>query len=96
VHPTSLRRQSRWMGRKAFGSRKPNAGDYARALETTRILAERLGALEVPPSDLLDVSDFSRVTTSPSAQKRLLALRRSRLGPPGPDADEDDSEREAA
>jgi hypothetical protein len=40
-------------------------------------LSEQLAQLEVRPADLLDIHDFVRATTTPSAKKRMEALRQS-------------------
>ena len=77
VHPTSLRQQLQWMGEKTLRSKKPNPGDYERARTAAKKLFEELDQLGLAPADLLDIHDFVRTLTTPSAKKRLEALRLS-------------------
>jgi hypothetical protein len=80
VHPGSLRQQSKWMGERPVRSSKPNARDYEAARATACRLFEKLNDLELGPTDLLDVYDFVRASTTPTAKKRLETLRQSALG----------------
>ncbi len=79
VHPPSLGRQRKWMGERALNARKPNAMDYEKALRMATNLKEQLSPLGATAVDLLDIYDFIRAFTTPSASKRLEALRQSNL-----------------
>jgi hypothetical protein len=79
VHPTSLRQQSKWMGEKPIRSNKPNPRYYESACATANKLCDQLEQLGLAPVDLFDVYDFVRSSTTPSAKKRLEALRQSDL-----------------
>jgi hypothetical protein len=79
VHTTSLGRQRTWLGDSPIRSRKPNAIDYQKALKTSARIQHELQELGLTPVDLLDVYDFMRTSTTPSAMRRLEALRQSTL-----------------
>lgn len=77
VHSASLGRQRTWMGDSPIRARKPNAIDYRKALTTAERVERELKQLGQEPADLLDVYDFIRTATTPSAMRRLEALRQS-------------------
>ncbi len=79
VHPKSLGYQRRWLRESAISSRKPNIIDYRKALQTATDLRAQLEQSELAPADLLDVYDFIRTLTLPSAMKRLEALRQANI-----------------
>jgi hypothetical protein len=79
VHTTSLGRQRTWMGDSPIRARKPNAVDYQKALTTAERMQKELQPLGLEPTDLLDLYDFMRTSTTPSAMRRLQALRQSAL-----------------
>lgn len=75
VYPTSFAQQARAVKEPSPRSKQPNAVDYARALRIANALRQALGNLGVTPVDLIDVCDFMRVTTSPTARKNLKMRR---------------------
>jgi hypothetical protein len=75
VQPTSFREQARWLAPRLARDRIPSAAAYRQYLEMTRLLAKQLGEAGAPPFDLLDVVDFIRLTTSPTARKAMLARK---------------------
>ena len=77
VHPTSLRQQSKWMNETPIRA-NPNAADYERANTTARNLFQHLEQLGLAPTDLFDVYDFVRTTTTSAAKKHLEAQRQSK------------------
>jgi hypothetical protein len=74
VHRGSLQQQAKWMKQAAVRSDKPNALDYARARAFAKKVSGRLTELGVLPLDLLDVYDFIRTTTTPTAKKQLEVI----------------------
>jgi hypothetical protein len=67
INTTSFGRQRTWMGDSPIRSRKPNAVDYQKALTTATRIEQELQRLGLSPADLLDVYDFIRLSTTPSA-----------------------------
>jgi hypothetical protein len=82
VRPVNLRRLAHWTSHTALRSSHPNGADYARVVEVVRDLRAQLEKLGAPPADLMDVYDLLRLTTIPSAEQRMLAMRPSMLSAP--------------
>lgn len=96
VQPTSLGRQAKWLKQPPLRSQKPNAADYARARSLARDIEEHLDQLGIAPTDLLDVCDFVRATTSPTSRKRMSVLHDSPLGDAAPGVGDDATSTEDA
>jgi hypothetical protein len=55
----------------------PNGNDYTPLLEMAQELRLQLDQPGAAPTDLMDVCDFIRVSTTPAAERQMLAQRAS-------------------
>jgi len=73
VRPSSFRSQARWMDPDLDHPTVPNAEIYRRYLAMTLAIRDELERNSQSPADLLDVSEFIRLTTRQAA-KRLARM----------------------
>jgi hypothetical protein len=69
-----FREQARWMAPRLLRSGAPSPATYARFLEMARLVSRKLAEAGIAPRDLLDVTDFMQLTTSPRARKAVLGF----------------------
>ncbi len=81
IHPASFREQARWLVPRLSRLQSPTAAAYRQLSEMARLISKKLTEASAPPHDMLDVADFIRVTTSPSARKAMLARKRDQGKP---------------
>jgi hypothetical protein len=77
VRPAVIREQSKWMAPRLSLPNQPTAASYMRSLSMVKLVLQKLTEQGESPRDLLDVFDFMRVTTGPTAKKLLLRTKPS-------------------
>lgn len=82
IQPGSFREQARWLMPRLARVQAPSATVYRQFLELSRHVQKKLTEANLAPRDLLDVADFIRFTTTPSARKAMLARKREPAGSP--------------
>lgn len=104
VRRSGFQKQAEWYMPQLHITKNPSAVTYAGFLNMAHSLNDKLAEAGLAPVDLLDVHDFIKQTTSPSAQQRMYAIKQGTLEPPesaiakkdGKDGKDDDDEAEAA
>lgn len=77
VRRTSFQRQAEWRMAPLGNTARPNAASYMSCLEMANSLMEDLKKADTKPEDLLDIHDFIKLTTTPSAVRRMQAVKRA-------------------
>ncbi len=75
VRRTSFQTQADWLLPEFKADKRVNAVTYGGFSHLAKMVCEQLEQNELPPQDYLDVHDFIKLTTSPSAQSRMLAAQ---------------------
>jgi hypothetical protein len=77
VRKTSFQRQAEMRLTPIPNSQRPNSQGYVAFLELAKTTMNDLAALDAKAEDFLDVHDFLKMTTTPSAIRRIEAVRRA-------------------
>jgi len=72
VRPSVVRAQAKLIAPRFKLSQVPSAGDYSQCLEMAMSVREHLTKAGFSPRDLLDVTDFMRVTLASGAKRTLV------------------------
>ncbi len=75
VRRTSFQTQADWLLPEFKADKRVNALTYGGFSHLAKMVCEQLEQNGLPPADYLDVHDFIKLTTSPSAQSRMLAAQ---------------------
>ncbi len=87
VRRTSFQTQADWLLPELRSARGVSALTYSAYSHLARTVCEYLEQHDLPPQDYIDVHDFIKLTTTPSAQSRMLTLQRSEGDATEPDGD---------
>jgi hypothetical protein len=77
VRKTSFQRQAEMRMASVGNSQRPNSAGYVGFLDLAKNTMQALTDLDVKPEDFLDVHDFLKLATTPSAIRRIEAVRRA-------------------
>lgn len=77
VRKTSFQRQAEMRLVPIPNSQRPNAAGYVAFLELAKTTMQDLAGLDAKAEDFLDIHDFLKLTTTPSAIRRIEAVRRA-------------------
>ncbi len=77
VRPTIFRAQAKLSAPGLSIPKLPTASSYARCLAMVKHLSAKLTDHGETPRDLMDVTDFIRVTTQPEARRKLNERKRA-------------------
>lgn len=77
VRKTSFQTQADWLLPELKGGKRVSAVAYGGFSHLAKVVCEQLEQQNLAPLDYMDVHDFIKLTTSPSAQSRMLALQKA-------------------
>lgn len=77
VRKTSFQKQAELRLTSVSNIQRPNSAGYMSCLELATTLQEDLKRAGAKPEDLLDIHDFVKLTTTPSALRRMQAVQRA-------------------
>ncbi len=80
VRRTSFQTQSDWLMPELKGNKRVCAVSYGGFIHLAKTVNDQVVSAGITPHDLLDVHDFIKATTSPSAQSRMLKEREDSNG----------------
>lgn len=79
VRRTSFQTQAEWLLPEFKADKRVSPLAYSGFSHLAKLVCEQLEQAALPPADYLDVHDFIKLTTSPSAQTRMLAAQQQAL-----------------
>ena len=77
VRRTSYQTQADWLLPEFKEGKRVSALTYGGFLHLNKMVTDQLQAADLAPADNLDVHDFIKATTSPSAQSKMLATKQA-------------------
>lgn len=77
VRKASFQKQAEMRGMPVPNAQRPNPDAYVAFLEVAKATSKALEAAGAKPEDFLDVHDFLKLTTTPSALRRIQAVQRA-------------------